>query len=148
MLKTAFNLVLDSDWMCHLNHKRTSAVSSLMNFDLWVSFCRMCWFGQIKAFLPCFMTITHLCISVCAHCSSIDKEFDLLFLCVFPSQDFLVQSEEAVFQLWSQQTLSRYHWESSLLCNLRRWRARYEGRWPSWKLGPLCQVPASWQMLW
>lgn len=65
MIKRAFNLVLDGEWMCHLNRKRTSAVSSLMNFVLWGSFCRMCWFGQILAFLV-LSTFTHLCISLCA----------------------------------------------------------------------------------
>lgn len=150
MIKRAFNLVkhLDSEWMCHLNHKRTSAVSSLMNFVLW-GFLQNVPVWAINN-IPCFMNI-YSSVHMCAHemyCSVIDQEFDLLFLCVFLSQDFLVQSEEAVFQLWCQQTLPGHHWEGSLLCNLRRWRARYEGRWPCWKLGPLCQVPAAWQMLW
>lgn len=78
-------------------------------------------------------------------------KFFLILICyvlvfVLP-KDSLVKDKKAVLQLRCQQAFTRDDRQSSILLNIRWRRARHERRRPGWKLGSLCQVPTTWEVL-
>lgn len=119
-------------WACHLKLKGTSAASSCVSLLL-----------LSRAFLTNECKSLHACDMY-----DIAPEPDLLCLRVFALlKDSLVPDEEAVLQRRCQQTFPGDDRQGGVLRNLRRRGARHEGRRSGRKLGPLCQVPAAWEML-